>query len=108
EDVATNAKQQSALMAQELLYDFATLSQQAKNNLAAGKGVNTSLLNNMQNGNERISAIRGILEDQISSLRQSAQVSTTNLNSIANNCEQSISEGSGIMQMLGSLTRQIC
>ncbi|NGX61928.1 MAG: hypothetical protein K940chlam9_01419 [Chlamydiae bacterium] len=69
--------------------------------------VGTKTIAKYQVKNQEISAIRDNFSNKLIVDRQDAQINETNMNSTINTSEQSISEGSGIMQMLNSLTNQI-
>jgi len=71
------------------------------------KKVAATKLNNLNWQNMEISAIRGVLEDQINGLRQGAQIEETQDNTVINDAQQSIQQGGSLMQMLISLTNQI-
>jgi len=65
------------------------------------------ILHEKSEQNEKISAERSVMEDKIGELKQSAQVKETNVNTVMNEDEQSVSQGSALMNMLVSLTNQI-
>lgn len=66
-----------------------------------------NILTKLQNKNQIVAAERNIMEDQLNVTRQGAQVAETNLNSAVNQTEQTLHQGSSLMQMLMSLTNQI-
>jgi hypothetical protein len=57
--------------------------------------------------NQRTTAIRQSLENQIGNLKQSASIKETNVNTCINDCEQSIQQCGSIMTMAFSLAQQI-
>lgn len=69
--------------------------------------VKTGAMQQLQLKNQEISAVRSVMENKITVLRQSAQVGETNLNSAIDDDEQALQEGGSLMQMLNSLTQQI-
>lgn len=71
------------------------------------KDVDPDVLAKLEENNQQISATRGIIESQITVLRQDAQIKETNLNSSIDEDQQAIQEGASLMQMLVSLTNQI-
>ena len=71
------------------------------------KKVAQTILDNLEMQNQEVSAIRGVMEDHLTVLRQGAQVNETNLNSVMDEDQQSVQQGASLMQMLTSLTNQI-
>lgn len=71
------------------------------------KDVAPSVLANFEEKNQEVSATRGIIESQITVLRQDAQIKETGLNSSVDEDQQAIQQGASLMQMLVSLTNQI-
>lgn len=69
--------------------------------------VKQSVLDSLQFKNQEISAVRGVLEDKLNVLKQNSSIGMTQLNTVSNESQQSLSEGSSLMQMLASLTNQI-
>jgi hypothetical protein len=57
--------------------------------------------------NQQISAVRNVLEDNLTLLRQGAQVSETQLNSTIDENQQDNQQGSSLLQMLIQLTERI-
>lgn len=57
--------------------------------------------------NEQVSAVRGLLADQMGTLQQDAQIKSANINTDQDADQQSISQGASIMQMAGQLAQQI-
>ena len=109
--IAINAQQQEKMINIEAGINFQTLrwSQMFthKNGLSVRKTVLQTDIEKLQTHNQEISAIRGVIADQITVLRQNAQMNETNLNSVVNESQQSVQQGGSLMQMLVSLTNQI-
>ncbi len=78
-----------------------------KNYRIVSKKMGNQTLDNFQSQNQEVSAIRAVMEDQISLLRQSGQIYMTNENTTIDEGQQAIQEGSSLAQMLASLTNQI-
>ena|ERR1700722_6417788 len=57
--------------------------------------------------NQQITGNRGVLEDQISALRQDAQIKETALNSTSDGIQQGTQQDSSLTQMLTSLINQL-
>lgn len=70
--------------------------------------VHQSALFQMEAQNQETSAQRGLLENKINVAKQNAQILETQENSTVDESEQSVSQGAGLLQMLVSLTNQIC
>lgn len=64
-------------------------------------------LEDLEITNQQISAVRNILEDNLTLLRQGAQVSETQLNSTIDENQQGNQQGSSLLQMLIQLTERI-
>ena len=109
--IAVNAQQQEEMINIEAGINFQTLrwSQMFthKDGKVIEKTVSAVDINKLQTANQEISAIRGVLADQITVLRQNAQMNETNLNSVVNESQQSVQQGGSLMQMLVSLTNQV-
>lgn len=110
--IAVNAQQQEQMINIEANVNFQTLrwSQMFTHNkkgLTIKKTVSQTDIEKLQTSNQEISAIRGVIADQITVLRQNAQMNETNLNSVVNESEQSVQQGGSLMQMLVSLTNQV-
>lgn len=109
--IAANAQQQENMINLEAGYNFETLRWSQvftyKDGKLTQKTVKETVVEKLQIDNQEISAIRGVLADQITVLRQNAQMSETNLNSVVNETQQSVQQGGSLMQMLVSLTNQI-
>lgn len=118
--IAANAQQQEKMINLEAGIQFVTLrwSQMFSKVywLSSGGGggvkfvtkkISQSVLQQMQSSNQEISAVRGVIENQLTVTRQNAQVCETNLNSVVNEDQQSVQQGGSLMQMLVSLTNQV-
>lgn len=136
-DIQTNALQQNSIIDKEAQLNFQTLPwsilhYQKKVQSANGsiiehvtpwfggwpatirysmkwftKKAAATALQQFNTANQEVSAVRGVLEDKLTLLRQNSQVSETNLNSTSDEAQQSIQQGGGLMQMLVNLTSQI-
>lgn len=119
-ELQNNAQAQENIIAQEGNFAFLTLPQSqlfttkvelsstgAAQNVQIPKTVSASVLQNFQEKNQVVSSVRTVFEDQLTVMRQNAQISETNLNTVMNEDQQSVQEGSSLMQMLVSLTNQI-
>lgn len=71
------------------------------------KKVAQTVLSDLSTKNQEISAVRGIMEDQITLMRQEAQVKQAGLNSVLNEDQQAVQQRTSLMQMLTQLTNQI-
>lgn len=110
--VAVNAQQQELMIGAEANCNFQTLrwSQMFTHNKKGEilkKTVSQTDIDKLQTANQEVSAIRGVIADQITVLRQNAQMNETNLNSVVNESQQSVQQGGSLMQMLVSLTNQV-
>jgi len=107
-NIQNNALIQNNLIGEEAQLAFMTLrpDQLFTANGGAQKVAQT-VLDDLQSHNQEISAVRGVMEDQLNVLRQNAQVSETNLNSNTDASQQSVQQGGSLMQMLTSLSSQI-
>lgn len=107
-EIQANAANQNSLIFKEAQKNFFTLSWSKLHTPNGGaKTVDQGDLNNMEAQNQEVSALRGVLGDQLNMLRQNAQVSETNLNTTVSDSQQTIQQGASLMQMLVSLTNQI-
>ncbi len=109
--VAVNAQQQEQMINVEAGINFQTLrwSQMFthKKGKTVKKPVSQTDIEKLQSTNQEVSAIRGVIADKITVLRQNAQMNETNLNSVVNESQQSVQQGGSLMQMLVSLTNQV-
>jgi hypothetical protein len=122
--IAINAQEQEAMIHDEAQIKFQTFRRSQLFNeqqnvinadgdsppngiLFTPKAVGQQTLNELQSNNQEITAVRGVLENQIGVLRQTGQLGETNLNSAINQGQQSIAQGAGILQMFQALTDKI-
>lgn len=118
--IQNNVNAQNQLIDLESKFNFFTLSkddmfnkiQVVGTNIApyikyTPKKVAQTELENLTTKNQGVSAIRNTFEDKIRVLGQEVQMDETKVNTDVNNTQQSMQQGSGIMQMMLSLTNQI-
>lgn len=104
-EIQANANAQNNLINEEAMINFSTVSQSEIDALKKSK--RNTFLQAISTQNQEISALRNDIEDKLTVMKQDAQVSETNVNTVMNENQQSISQGSSLLNMLGSLTQQI-
>ncbi len=104
-EVEANAIAQNGLINQEAMINFSTVSQSQVDALKQSK--RNTFLQQINTHNQEIAALRNDLGDKLTVLKQDAQVSETNVNTVMNENQQCVSQGSSLMNMLVSLTQQI-
>lgn len=119
--IQNNVNAQNQLIDLEAKFNFFTLSKSQMYNrisvIGTGsfkayvkytpKKVGQTELEGLTTKNQSVSAIRNTFEDKIRVLGQEVQMDETKVNTDVNNTQQSMQQGSGIMQMMLSLTNQI-
>lgn len=100
-----NAVNQNTVINEEAHLNFVVL----KTKDADGKKIKITQkeLEKVTTENEEINAERGFFESQATVLKQNAQMKETDVNTKTQITLQTLSEASGLMQMLNSLTNQI-
>ncbi|MCC5832875.1 MAG: DUF720 domain-containing protein [Chlamydiales bacterium] len=117
-ELNANVNAQQDLINQEAYLNFTTVSEADLNGLQDRLSLSHKSSTYIQNAknqfleckqmyNQRISAMRDFLGDKLTMLKQNNQLCDTKLNSVISEDQQCVSEGSGLMNMLRSLTQQI-
>lgn len=104
-EVQANSIAQNHLIGEEALINFKTLSASAIEKMPQEE--RNAYLQEINTKNQEISALRSNLGNKMTVLKQDAQVSETNISTGLNENQQTMSQGSSLMNMLVSLTQQV-